>query len=101
MKYRTKTAATKAFNAGHFEDLFHDVRIYGTIIKDDQWEDDRGYLREMSFNWHGKGWKYTRLNGEIIESGMYESPLIVGIMGDVVTIEDNERDKRIVAYKQQ
>lgn len=101
MKYRTKAAATKAFNAGHFDDLFKDIRIYGVIVKDDQWEDDRGFHREMSFNWHGKGWKYTRHNGEIMSASMYEQPVIVGIMGQVVTEEQNERDKRIVAYKQQ
>lgn len=51
MNYRTKASATKAFNAGHLESLFHDVRIYGEIVKDDQWQDDRGFHREMAFNW--------------------------------------------------
>lgn len=99
MQYRTKAQATKAFNKGEFDLLFKDVHRYGTIVADKEWEDDRGCLRMMAFNWHGKGWKYTRLNGEGIEWGMAEAPYIVGIHGWVVTEEENERHKRIAAFQ--
>ena len=102
MPMMTKRALSKAFDSGFLEDVYREVRLYGAIISDREWSIDdlpryNGAWRELAINHAGKGWKFTLHNGQIESAEMYDSPLVIGVKGDPVTKEDDDRHRRILA----
>lgn len=102
MPMMTKRALSKAFDNGSLEDVYREVRLYGAIISDREWSiydlpRYNGAWRELVINHAGKGWKFTLHNGQIESAGMYESPLLIGVKGDPVTAEEDERHRRILS----
>ncbi len=102
MPMMTKRALTKAFDNGFLDDVYREVRLYGNIISDREWSIDdlpryNGAWRELAINHAGKGWKFTLHNGQIESASMFESPLMIGVKGDPVTKEDDDRHRRILA----
>jgi len=101
---KTAKQLQKAYEMGDFRDVYAEIRRYGDIVTDKEWNDEQpgryaGAWREMWINHKGKGWHFTMHNGEIVEAGYKVAPVVIGIHGQAVTDEENERDKRIRDYK--
>lgn len=94
----------KAFDLGDIETVYKEVRRYGVIVTDKEWEMTEparyaGAWRNLWINHHGRGWEFTLHNGELTEAGHVFAPVIIGIHGTAVTEEQNARDIRIRDYK--
>jgi hypothetical protein len=100
MPMLNKTQLKKAYQNGELEEVVFQVRRYGVIVADREWECEEppryaGAWRQCHVNHQGIGWNFTMHNGEVRSVGHVFAPYIIGIHGIPVTEEENERDKRI------
>lgn len=71
--YMTKQQLKKALDNGHFDDVTKQLRTYGTIVEDKQWDEEEGYYkgshRVMHILHYGMKWELHMQNGETTRAG--------------------------------
>jgi hypothetical protein len=71
--YMNKRQILKAYDKGYLDDVVKQLRTYGTIQVDKQWDEPEGYHagahRVMQFDHHGINWEVHLHNGEVKQLG--------------------------------